>query len=333
MKLEIKIEEIYPQIENLKEKEFIIQIPEGLKIRTLDIINNLKSRFPDREFYILVDPCYGACDLAINSADALGIKTILHFGHRKILEKKNVLYVPVEYKISEDELERVANDIYKEIKKQNLEKILLVASSPYISYIDEIAKKIKEKEINVMIPEGSERARERGLILGCNYEVIKNISNIDSILLISDAEFHAIGLSLSTNKKIIYYDMIENKIIDLEKKRELFLRKRFAQIALAKEAKIFGILISTKIGQKRKDLAIQIKKELFKRNRETIMLVADYILPEYLEGIKVDCFINTACPRIAFESERWKKPIINPNELEIVLDIRKWEDYNMEQIL
>ena len=47
----------------------------------------------------------------------------------------------------------------------------------------------------------------------------------------------------------------------------------------------------------------------------------------------IECFVNTACPRIAIDdASGWKKPIVNPNELEIALGIKDWENYKMEEL-
>ena len=42
----------------------------------------------------------------------------------------------------------------------------------------------------------------------------------------------------------------------------------------------------------------------------------------------------TACPRIAIDdSAMYKKPVITPQELEIVLGLRDWDDYLMDEII
>jgi 2-(3-amino-3-carboxypropyl)histidine synthase len=44
-------------------------------------------------------------------------------------------------------------------------------------------------------------------------------------------------------------------------------------------------------------------------------------------------FVVTACPRIAIDdSQMYKKPLITPQELEIVLNKRTWENYQLDEI-
>ena len=49
---------------------------------------------------------------------------------------------------------------------------------------------------------------------------------------------------------------------------------------------------------------------------------------------KIDCFVSTACPRIAIDDYmQYEIPIITPVELDVVLGLKKWEDYSFDEIL
>jgi 2-(3-amino-3-carboxypropyl)histidine synthase len=44
-------------------------------------------------------------------------------------------------------------------------------------------------------------------------------------------------------------------------------------------------------------------------------------------------FVVTACPRIAIDdSQMYEQPVITPQELEIVLNKREWEKYQLDEI-
>jgi 2-(3-amino-3-carboxypropyl)histidine synthase len=60
----------------------------------------------------------------------------------------------------------------------------------------------------------------------------------------------------------------------------------------------------------------------------------DNISPDLLLAyMDLDAFVVTACPRVAIDdANMYKKPLLTPKELEIVLDIRKWEDYEIDEI-
>ena len=82
-------------------------------------------------------------------------------------------------------------------------------------------------------------------------------------------------------------------------------------------------------------LAKEIKKSLQDENMEAYIILVDKISPEILlPYMDLEGFIVTACPRIAIDdSAMYKKPLITPKELEIVLNKRKWEEYELDEIL
>ena len=66
-----------------------------------------------------------------------------------------------------------------------------------------------------------------------------------------------------------------------------------------------------------------------------LIIAINNFSPEILQSFNnIDCFVSTACPRIAIDDYiQYKKPILTPIELEIVIGKRKWEDYTFDQIL
>ena len=111
------------------------------------------------------------------------------------------------------------------------------------------------------------------------------------------------------------------------------LRIRFARITKAREAKKWGIIVSSKEGQYRLELANQIKKLLKDTGMEGFVIMVDNVNPDVLLPY-LDAFVVTACPRIAIDdSQMYKKPLITPQELEIVLNKREWENYQLDEIL
>jgi 2-(3-amino-3-carboxypropyl)histidine synthase len=146
-----------------------------------------------------------------------------------------------------------------------------------------------------------------------------------------------LGLLLNSKKPVIVADPFTNTVKkdEIEDLMDSILRQRYGAIANSKNSNKFGILVSTKRGQQRIELVNKICILLEKFNKEYLIISLDYISPNSLSGFRdIDCFISTACPRIAIDDYlQYKKPIITPIELEILLDIRKWEDYEFDQII
>uniref|UniRef100_UPI00386878B2 diphthamide synthesis protein n=1 Tax=Methanobrevibacter sp. TaxID=66852 RepID=UPI00386878B2 len=113
------------------------------------------------------------------------------------------------------------------------------------------------------------------------------------------------------------------------------LRIRFARITKARNAKKWGILVSSKEGQYRMSLAKEIKKTLEESGMEAFIILVDNVTPDALLAyLELDAFVVSACPRIAIDdSQMYEKPLLTPQELEIVLNKREWENYRLDEIL
>ena len=127
---------------------------------------------------------------------------------------------------------------------------------------------------------------------------------------------------------------ISGELRDVNDVRDRILRKRFANIQIAKDANSFLILISSKVGQNRKELADSLLKMINDSGKVGYRIIMEEISPQALMSYKVDAYVNTACPRIAMDdSEKYSHPILTPIELEIVLGKREWDDYMFDEIV
>ena len=280
----------------------ILQIPEGLKRKALGIADEMGDVMIDCE------ACYGACDLCSNEAKILGCEGIVHYGHSKLIESD----VPVDYVEMRREYDPVPV-LEKNIGKIKGKKIGLVSTVQFLDSLKPAKELLEKNGKTVLIGKGMSYD---GQILGCDVSAAKSVEkDVDSFLYIGSGKFHPLGLALQTGKSVFVLDVEKSDIYEIDKKQ--FEKQRYAAIALAKDAKRFGILISTKLGQLNIELAEKIKKELESVGKKAYILVFNEIKPEKLEGLDLDCYINTACPRITIENRtEFKKPILNPDELD-----------------
>lgn len=280
----------------------LLQAPDGLKRKVLKIADDLGDVLIDCE------SCYGACDIAVNEAKALGCDGIIHLGHSKLVEAD----LPVEYKEIRENF-----NVKPFFKKLNIKekKIGLIASIQFIDSLKIVKEFLENKGKIVKIGKGKFNP---GQILGCDISSAKEIEkDVDAFLYIGSGHFHPLGLALQTEKPVYSLNLEKNEVEEISKLKEKFLKQRFATIALAKDAKSFGILVSVKSGQLKLELAKKIKKKLEEKGKKAYILVFNEIKSEKLEGLDLDCYINTACPRIAIENRtEFKKPILNYDETE-----------------
>ena len=282
----------------------LVQIPDGLKRKALEIADEIGDAFIDCE------SCYGGCDLATQRAKALGCEKIVHYGHSKFIESD----MPVEYvEIREDYNPRQV--LEKDFNKLDGNKIGLVSSLQFLESLQTAKKYLEKRGKKAFIGKGKFK---EGQTLGCDISSALSIEkNVDSFLFIGSGRFHALGLLLKTKKPVFVLDVEKNDIYNIKGMEGDFLKQRYVAQALAKDAKRFGILVSVKPGQLNLKLAEKIRKQVINKNKKAYILVFDEIKPEKLEGLDLDCYINTACPRIAIEDRtKFKKPILNPDEIE-----------------
>lgn len=281
----------------------LLQLPDGLKRKALEIADEIE------DVLINCESCFGGCDLAIEEAKLLGCKKIIHYGHSKFIESE----IPVEYVEMREDYNPIPV-LRKYIKMIKENKIGLFSTLQFLDSLKTAKRFLELMGKNVKIGKG--RFYD-GQILGCDLSSTKSIEkDVNAFLFIGSGKFHALGLALQTQKPVFVLDVEKNEVYNLNELKEKFLRQKYTAISLSKNAKKFGILVSIKPGQLNLELAKNIKRELEKKGKKAYILVFNEIKPEKLEGLELDCYINTACPRIAIEDRvLFKKPILNPDEL------------------
>ncbi|MCH7902479.1 diphthamide biosynthesis enzyme Dph2 [archaeon] len=331
------IVDLSPAKEFLKEKNaqtVIVQIPEGLKDKTTWILDELKDYAEN--VFMKMDPCFGSCDLPLHDMKVLNADALIHIGHAAIHKNKNILYLPLEYAMSEEELTQNVSRLLKELGKRKINSIALIANTQYKHFLPEIKRQLFEHKINSYAGEGTSRIANEGQVLGCNYTVVESIQTaVQATVYFGDGYFHPQGLVFSTKKPVIVVNPLHKTVEEIsEKQRDRFMRKRYGAIAIASEAKSFGIIVTIKSGQRQKEKALELKKIIEKHGKKAYLLEMDLVNESYMTGIKVDVLVNTACNRIVLDdADNWKTLIINPTECLIALDEKKWEDWKPDEFL
>jgi 2-(3-amino-3-carboxypropyl)histidine synthase len=326
---EIDLENLLNIVNSKGYKKIGLQLPEGLKDRSIDFAKTIKKK-GGCETFIFGDPCYGACGLADQEAGVLACDALFHFGHTEILEKTMVPVHYIEVKMKVDPIPILTKHI-----ERLPEKIGLLTTIQHIHRLEKIQEILESAGRTVYIGKSRGRVAKAGQVLGCSFSSAKTISkDVDAFLYIGTGNFHPLGIALSTGKKTYSLDLEKRELRDMDKIREPILRKRFAKIALAKDSEDYGIIIGERPGQMRTALAEKIKKGLEEHDKKGYFICFREITPDGLLPFRtLDAFVNTACPRISIDDEgRYPKPILTPIELEIVLGNREWDDYQLDEI-
>ncbi len=294
-------------------KKILLQIPEGLKSKALSIARGLEKG--GNEVLISCEPCYGACDLRDSEAKRLGCDKIIHYGHSRFIGS----VVPIEYVEMkyEEKIILPENEIGE---LEQFKKIGLATTLQFVNSLPQIKKQLEDAGKEVFIGSSDSKNLYNGQILGCNASAAKAVeSRVDCFLFVGSGRFHPLGVALASTKPVFIFDTEKNRIEKAD--TEKFIRQRLATIELARDAKSFGILVSTKPGQMNLKAAEEIKKKIESSGKFAHILIMDEVKPEKIEYIDgIDAYINTACPRIAIEDRTlFRKPILNLDEAEGIL--------------
>ena len=304
-----------------------LQFPEGLKMQATKIARKIEEE-TESTVIISGDPCFGACDVSDYKMKG-SVDLIVHYGHTPL---------PLKYEVPTIFVEAFANIDIKENLKQCLDalkdysRIALVTTTQHLHLLNEIKDYLEDYGKEVVL--GSSKSTRKGQVLGCNFSSIKNL-DAEIFLFIGSGNFHPLGINLFSNTPVLALDPYNNELRRMDEYADRILRIRFARITKARTAEKWGIIVSSKEGQYRMKLAKEIKKVLEEHGMEAYIILMDNVNPDaLLPYLELDAFVVSACPRIAIDdSQMYKKPLLTPQELEIVLNKREWENYQLDEIL
>jgi 2-(3-amino-3-carboxypropyl)histidine synthase len=306
----------------------VLQMPEGLKVYAQQISSEIESR-TKAKCLILGDPCYGACDIYSDYRN-LG-DVLIHIVHAEIPSMNTsdrVLFIEVGFDFNvADLLEKAAPKL-----KDN---IGIFTTIQHLRQVPEATRWLIDHGKTVKVGMGDSRLKREGQVLGCNVTAATNIDHeVEQYIYIGSGNFHPLEVAIETNKQVIVLDPVMNEVRELEGLKDKILRQRHGAIARCHDAKDFLIIVSSKLGQNRLSMALDINDKLRAKGFGSDIIIMNEVRPDYLLPYRADVYVSTACPRLAIDDYlRYPKPIITPVELEIVLGERSWERYRMDTIL
>jgi|SRR5208337_2886909 len=309
------ISDLISQLKERGAKRVALQFPAGLKRKAAGYAAALR----DAGFEVNVsgDPCYGACDLALGllrDADVL-----VHVGHAPVDRQPDVIFLPYPVGFDIDVLGKVLPLLKGPVTG-------LVTTVQHAHLIPAMEEYLRSKGIDVRVADGSGRTPLRGQVLGCCFSTARD-TGAGECLFVGTGVFHPIGIALSTKARVIALDPVAGTAQEVS--GNALLRKRFAIIEKARDAKSIGILVSTKTGQRRMELA----RKLAAVSPGAVIVPLQEVTPDELLNLGFGCYVNTACPRLAYDDQvRFPVPVLSPQEFEILCGVRSWNDYEIDEI-
>ncbi len=307
----------------------LVEAPQGFLQYMQDIVsglNNCLGALSDRvEYLYRIEPSYGSCDVGYKFAEIAQADVILHLGHDfypyptiDVGKSTTAIYVPGEYILSHQEIERIVDTI---ANKNLKEPIIFTYTYQHRELTRQIAEKLAKKGITAIVTSNP--------VLGCyatNVARIITDVNAATVIVVAGGSFHVLGVGLTLVNKDVDVYSIDPYSLTLTNAGKLIwttLKKRYWRIHEAMNSSEFGIIIGVKYGQYRPWVALYLEKLLKKRKLKYRYMYLDRVTKEDLDNLapsKPDAFIVTSCPRLAIEDlgDYWR-PVLTPGEARMLL--------------
>ncbi|MCR4327164.1 MAG: 2-(3-amino-3-carboxypropyl)histidine synthase subunit [Nanoarchaeota archaeon] len=130
-------------------------------------------------------------------------------------------------------------------------------------------------------------------VLGCSNP--KFPRNTEAILIIGQAKFHSVSLAYESKlPTYILEDETIEKISEADvKKMEKKERAMYSKYLISKK---IGVLVTNKPGQQRLKSALNYSQNL--KGKKAYLFIANDLNISEFENFQIDCWVNTACPRM-----------------------------------
>lgn len=323
-------DDVMDRLQELNAKKVLLQLPDGLKPHVFEYFNRLSEKYT---VVVSSDPFYGACD--ISTPDVYrDVDCIVQLGHSEI---PNIKYpkpmIFMEYRVEKNIT--IEESVFQQLRDRGFRKIGLLCSIQYIDQMQKVGAFMQSIGFEVIVGKQDNRMKYPGQVLGCNFSAAHSISSeVDAYVVVSTGKFHAIGAQLASSKDVFIFDMHERRLNEIRPETDKFLRRRYAKLSKARDARKICVVADTKIGQYRIRLANKIVEQAKAQGLEPVLLTANDVRPSDYENMRCDAVVFTGCPRVSLdESDKFPMPILTPPEFQQIFGIKENSHYVMDEIV
>lgn len=308
-------------------RKLAVQVPAGLLRDAGTLVQELRAA-TGAEVVLVARACFGACDFPTPD-EVPGAQALVVLGHAPIPNVPLVLPTYfVEMRAPATDPERLA----EAVRAAGLSgRIGVVGSVQHLELLDGLIDALGRRGLKASTATGDRRLAYRGQALGCNYTGAQSQSaEVDAFLFVGTGRFHPLGLALAVDRPVWSVDPLRG-LVEGPIDRAGLLRARWLTVARARDARRFGILVSSFPGQNRTPTALALQRRAEAHGREAEILLFGRLDPRDLEGRAFEAYVNTACPRIALDdAELYPRPMLTVPEFLMVLGERPLEPYGFD---
>ena len=321
MTLDFEKEKLISELQTRKPKKVLVQLAEGIKRDASEIAEWIESL--GIECIFSGETCWGACSVAVQEAQALGVDLIVHFGHAQFIEVDfPILYMEVQDIL---DLNPIMNKSLPLLKDYN--SIGLSYSIQHRHDIGNVIKFYENHGKKVTLSQKAATNAYEGHRTGCEYRGLKAIQEQVEAFVIIGNQFHSMGATLALRKPVILLDVYNDDVRSMAGLKDKILKQRLFSIEKFKEAKNIGIIVEIKPGQKFGNPRKLLEK-LKNAGKNAIVITMSELTPDKIMNFyHIDAFVELACPRIALDDfAKYEKPILTMLEAMVGIGEKSWDD-------
>jgi 2-(3-amino-3-carboxypropyl)histidine synthase len=320
-------DELFEALRRERPARIVLQVPAGLVRNAHELVDRLRSE-TGAVVVLAARACFGACDFpSRDEAPRADVAVVL--GHAPI---PNVALPRTTFFVEMRESGGDPSTLADLLDARHVPRRLgLVASVQHLDLVPGLSSELGRRGYDVRVGQGDRRLAYAAQALGCNYTGAEAIAGeVDAFLFVGTGRFHPIGLAFAVDRPVWSLDPLQGTL-DAPIDRAELVGRRLLTVAVARDARRWGILVSTFGGQNRSPTALALQERARAKGREAEILMFDRLDPRDLEGRAFDAYVNTACPRIALDdSANYPRPVLTPPEFLMALGDLPLEPYRFD---
>ncbi len=319
--------ELYRDLRERHPRRIALQVPAGLVRNAHELAQQIREA-TGAPVFLTGRACFGACDGPMPD-EVSGADVAVVLGHAPIPNMVPPLPTYfVEMRHPGGNPQRLAEIV---AAARLPERLGIVASVQHLDLVPGLERELVRSGYAPRVGTGDHRLAYAAQALGCNYTGAEAIAaQVDAYLFLGTGRFHPVGLALATDRPVHALDPLQETLeppID----RGAIVRRRQLLVAGVRDARRWGILVSTFAGQNRTATALTLQLRARRHGREAEILTFSRTDPRDLEGRALDAYVNTACPRIALDdSDLYPRPMLTPPEFLMALGEIPLEPYRFD---
>jgi 2-(3-amino-3-carboxypropyl)histidine synthase len=308
----IDVSELSRVVKERKPSKILLQVPEGFKNRSYEIIDYLREILGGAEIHIDASPSFGSCLIDVGVAGRYDL--VIHLGHRKYpywSPPSNVVYVDLQSRTRPDH--EVLTSLINDLRKHRYVRLAVYTTAQHVDLTKDLVKQLRSNGFEV-VNKGVE------VVFGCWFSSLDAVKDsVDAFLVVAGGRFHALGVGLrvSGSKEVISLDPYENAYYFLGEYVSRVLKTRFAKIMKSLDA-VSWLIIAGSGGQYRPWIINELAKLITSSGSKYYVAVTSYLTRDLLidvDSSTLDAIVITSCPRLPIEDfHDYEKPVLTPGE-------------------